>query len=180
MKPPTTYAEWAACCDRLLNGDCDDETLAAMESGKLEWTSGVAERITKRIHEVFDSRLKSLAERFQRDLDRSRGHDTLLTNALLGIRKNLLSLARLSRLPTLPEMVTQSLKQSLQQYAEKTQSSLEASARSDRTGRLLSIIKRNKVCVPDVDPALAGALPAQTNSESEAAGNASPRRIILT
>jgi len=180
MKPPTTYAEWAACCDRLLTGDCDDETFEAMESGKLEWTSGVAERITKRIYEVFDSRLKSLADRFQRDLDCARGHETLLTNALLGIRKNLSPLARLSRLPALPEIVTHSLKQSLKQYAEKTQSSLEASARSDRTGRLLSIVKRNGVCVPDVETMVHGGLPARTNSESEAAENVRLRRIILT
>lgn len=180
MKPPTTYAEWAACCDQLLNGDCDDETFLAMESGKLEWTSGVAERITKRIHEVFDSRLKALAERFQRDLDRSRGHETLMTNALLGIRKNLLSLDRLSRLPALPKMVTQSLKQSLQQYADKTQSSLEASARSDRTGRSLSIIRRNAVCVPAVEATSAGRQSAQTNAESDTAGNVRSRRIIFT
>ena len=92
MNPPNTYAEWAAGCDRLLNGDCDEDTLAAMEAGSLEWTSGVAERITRRIHEVFDSRLKLAGEHFQRDTRHAQGHATLLTNALLGIRKKMILL----------------------------------------------------------------------------------------
>ncbi len=37
MNPPNTYAEWAAGCDRLLKGDCDEETLEGMETGSLEW-----------------------------------------------------------------------------------------------------------------------------------------------
>lgn len=174
-----TYAEWAACCDRLLKGDCDDETLTGMATGGIEWTSGVAERITKRIYEVFDRRLKLLAEQFQRDLDRARGHETLLTNALIGIRKNLVPLVRLSSLPAFPEMVSQSLKQSLQQYAERTQASLEDSGRSDRTGRLLNIIKRTPVCVPLVETPPAGRSTQQTQCQPGVEGNSRLRRIIF-
>ena len=150
MNPPKTYAEWAASCDRLLKGDCDEDTIAAMETGSLEWTSGVAERITRRIHEVFDSRLKLAGEHFQRDTHHARGHATLLANALLGIRKKMILLARLAALPALPDMIKQSLHQSLQQFAERTQSSLESSARADLSGKTLDLVKRNRVCVPDI------------------------------
>ena len=180
MNPPKTYAEWAASCDRLLKGDCDEDTLAAMEAGSLEWTSGVAERITRRIHEVFDSRLKLAGEHFQRDTHHAQGHATLLTNALLGIRKKMILLARLAALPALPDMVKQSLQQSLQQFAERTQSSLESSARADRTGKTLDLVKRNRVCVPDIS-----GLPAKdtTSGQPNSAttnGTNQPRRIILT
>jgi len=82
-------------------------------NGRAAWP----ERITRRIHEVFDSRLKSAGEHFQRDSNHAHGHATLLTNALLGIRKKMILLARLAALPTLPDMVKQSLQQSLQQFA---------------------------------------------------------------
>lgn len=177
MNPPTTYAEWAACSDCLLKGDSDEETLAAMEAGKLEWTSGVAERLTRRIYEVFDSRLKSLGEKFQRDVNHSRGHETLVANALLDIRRRLIPMACLAAIPAFPDMVRQSMQQSLQQFVERTQTALEASARNDRTGKLLDILRRNRICVPKV-PVGVG---AKTHSGSAVTnGTKQPRRIILT
>jgi hypothetical protein len=179
MNPPNTYAEWAAGCDRLLKGDCDEDTLAAMESGSLEWTSGVAERITRRIHEVFDSRLKLAGEHFQRDTHHAQGHATLLTNALLGIRKKMILLARLAALPALPDMVKQSLQQSLQQFAERSQSSLESSAKNDRTGRMLDIVRRNPLRAPEASIVKE----ADTQSglvNTAATGGTVPRRIILS
>ena len=180
MNPPKTYAEWAASCDRLLKGDCDEETLTAMEVGSLEWTSGVAERITRRIHEVFESRLKLAGEHFQRDTHHAQGHATPLTNALLGIRKKMILLARLSALPALPDMVKQSLQQSLQQFAERTQSSLESSARTDRSGKTLDLVKRNRICVPDISMLSAKDSPACLPDTPAPNGTSQPRRIILT
>jgi hypothetical protein len=89
-------------------------------------------------------------------------------------------LARLAALPALPDMVKQSLQQSLQQFAERTQSSLESSARADRTGKTLDLVKRNRVCVPDIS-----GLPAKdtTSGQPNSAttnGTNQPRRIILT
>jgi hypothetical protein len=180
MNPPNTYAEWAAGCDRLLKGDCDEDTIAAMEAGSLEWTSGVAERITRRIHEVFDSRLKLAGEHFQRDTNYAHGHATLLTNALLGIRKKMILLARLAALPALPDMVKQSLQQSLQQFAERTQSSLESSARADRTGKTLDLVKRNRICVPDISSLPARDIPSRQPDFPTTNGTTHTRRIILT
>ena len=180
MNPPTTYAEWAVSCDRLLKGDCDEDVVATMEAGSLEWTSGVAERITRRIHEVFESRLKLAGEHFQRDTHHAQGHATLLTNALLGIRKKMILLARLAALPALPDMVKQSLKQSLQQFAERTQSSLEASARTDRTGKTLDLVKRNLVCVPDISGLATRDISSCPTITPTTSGSTQPRRIILT
>jgi len=106
MKPPTIYAEWLSVVTIYLKAIAMKKTIAAMEAGKLEWTSGVAERITRRIHEIFDSRLKLLGEHFRRDTNYSHGHETLLSNALLGIRKKLILLTRLVALPALPDIVS--------------------------------------------------------------------------
>ena len=152
----------------------------AMEAGSLEWTSGVAERITRRIHEVFDSRLKLAGEHFQRDTHHAQGHTTLLANALLGIRRKMILLARLATLPALPDMVKQSLQQSLQQFAERTQNSLESSARTDRTGKTLDLVKRNRVCVPDISGLPARDVSSCPTNTPTTNGTTQPRRILFT
>jgi len=180
VNAPTTYAEWAACCELLLKGGNDDEVTLAMSAGKLEWTSGVAERLAKRIYEVFDVRLKALGEQFQRDMTRSKGHETLLSNAMVGIRKNLVLLAQLSEIPALPEVLTTSLKQSLQQFVERTQASLEASARNDRTGRLLSIVKRTPVYIPQhCERSVPNGFFNSQKPELGSDTGSHPRRVIL-
>jgi len=180
VKPPTTYAEWAACCDLLLAGQSDEEILTAMQTGHLEWTSGVAERITRRVHEVFDVRLKAVGDKFQRDVNHARGHETLLANALLDIRKGLIPVGRLAALPAWPDMVKQSLQQSLQHFVERSQTSLESSARSDRTGRMLDLLRRNRVCVPEIPSLLGEDAPPGSLGPPAASGVTQPRRIILT
>lgn len=179
MNPPTTYAEWAKCCDLLLEGQSDEDTLAAMEAGHVEWTSGVAERITRRAYEVFDARLKAVGEKFQRDVNRARGHETLLANALLDIRKRLIPLARLASTPAWPDIVRQSLQQSLQQFVGRTQSSLESSTSTDRTGKMLDIVRRNRVRLPEIPQPPVHSAPSNPSSSSATVGTTQPRRIIL-
>lgn len=180
MNPPTTYAEWAKCCDLLLGGQNDDDTLSAMEAGRLEWTSGVAERITRRAYEIFDARLKTVGDKFQRDVDRARGHETLLANALLDIRKGLIPLVRLAAIPAWPDMVKQSLQNSLQQFVDRTQSSLESSARTDRTGRMLDIVRRNRVCLPEASNPVSEGAPSDGPATTTASRTTQIRRIILS
>ena len=99
---------------------------------------------------------------------------------MLGIRKKLAILGRLAALAALPDMVKQSLQQSLQQFVERTQSSLESSARNDRTGRMLDIVRRNRVCVPDTSGPMSQGAASDPPNTATASGAAQPRRIILT
>lgn len=151
-----------------------------MQAGCLEWTSGVAERITRRVYEVFEARLKAVGERFQRDVKNARGHEALLAKALLDIRKGLVPVARLAAVPAWPDILKQSLQQSLQQFVERTQSSLESSARNDRTGRMLDIVRRNRVCVPEIQTLPGKDAPSGSLEPETVTGAKQPRRIILT
>lgn len=171
--PPRQYAEWAAALDRFAAGD--DASIDAMERGTLEWTAVVAERFAQRLHDAFFARLQDAQRRLGRQLDAARGDEARLAQALVGVRHLLAPLARVARLPALPENVRAHLTGELTRMAETTQQSLEQSARADRRAgeRLLAVVRRNPVRVPG----MADSGSAPTAQPSTPAGGRRP--IIL-
>lgn len=150
MNPPTTYAEWIRLLDALKAGTDDDAVLPALMAGRLHWQSGVAERFTRVLGEVLDARLQRLGDKLQRDLDRARGNEAGVVRALADARKGFGLLLRVSELPALPAEVRAALGDAVRRALEQTQSSLEGSARADRSGRLSSILRRYPLTVqPD-------------------------------
>ncbi|MDO4543934.1 MAG: hypothetical protein Q4C01_05205 [Clostridia bacterium] len=146
LAPPHTYAEWVAVLDLLKNKTCDDEIIAhAMMKGTIEWQTGVAERFSKRLVSAFNSRANAALERFQRELNRSKGQERAIVQALLALRKELRFLAETMSLPALPENMRQDFVQLIRDQADKIQGSLEDSSKVDRSGRLLSIVRNNRV-----------------------------------
>jgi len=150
LNPPTTYAEWIRLLDALKAGTDDDAVLPALMAGRLHWQSGVAERFTRVLGEVLDARLQRLGDKLQRDLDRARGNEAGVVRALADARKGFGLLLRVSELPALPAEVRAALGDAVRRALEQTQSSLEGSARADRSGRLSSILRRYPLTVqPD-------------------------------
>jgi hypothetical protein len=145
MKPPTAYAEWIILLDRLRDENCDEEVLTAMESGKLEWTSGVADRFVSRLVDTVDFRLKRAAELLTRDLGRSQSESAHLTNAVLSARRRITFVMRLATLPLLPQYVREQIVGIVMGYAESAQKAMEDSAKHDRTGKVLSLIRNNAI-----------------------------------
>jgi hypothetical protein len=145
---PRQYAEWAAALDRFAAGD--DDAVAAMEHGTLDWTAVVAERFTQRLHDAFFARLTDAQRRLGRDVDGARGDEVRLAQALVGIRHVLAPLVRVARLAALPESVRTHLHGELTRMADSMQQSLESSARADRRSgeRLLAVVRRNPIRVP--------------------------------
>ena len=145
MMPPRSYAEWTQCFDELKRGLNDEDILAFMEKGSLSWSSGVAERFSMQLFEVINFRLDNAAKSFSRKLETSRGDEAPIINALLGLRRELIFLRRLSSLPAIPEDKRTYFSDQIAQYANNTQKSLEDSAKNDRSGRLSSIIRNNRL-----------------------------------
>ena len=50
MKTPMIYSEWVDILNILKNRTNDEEVLEVMKKGTIEWQSGVAERLTKKIN----------------------------------------------------------------------------------------------------------------------------------
>lgn len=144
MKAPTSYFEWSACIEALETGLNDEQVIQAMAQGNLSWTSGVANLFSERIGVAFNTRLQRCADRMTRDL--SHGSDeTSLVRALLDTRRSLSLLHRAAGIPAFPQMLREHLHTEVKRYAERAQRSLEDSAKHDRSGRLVSLIRHNNL-----------------------------------
>lgn len=145
ITPPETYAEWAAVLDLLKNRFDDESVLSAMQQGTIEWQSGVAERFAKKLTDVINYRMDSAADRFQKEMGRAYGQERVIVQALLSLRKEMCFLSKAINLPAIPEDDRQKYYQLVVSQADNMQSTLEDSARKDRSGKLASIVRNNRV-----------------------------------
>ena len=80
-----------------------------------------------------------------KEMSRSQGQERAIVQALLALRKEFRFLAQAINLPALPEKDRQHYYQLVISQADSVQKSLEDSAKRDRTGKLASIVRSNKV-----------------------------------
>lgn len=148
MESPATYAAWLDVFDVLKRGEDDGEVLAALRGGTLAWQSGVAERFSQSFADVLNARLDAALDRFQKAFGRSGGSEASVVSALLSLRKEFAFLAQVADLPALPDELRAQYVQLVNDQAEKVQESLEDSAkRSDRTGKLLSVVRNHPIVI---------------------------------
>lgn len=149
MSTPRTYADWVLCFDRLRAGEEEEEILARMEQGSIEWTAGIAEKMTQRLFEVLESRLKRATQQMNTEFSRVQQPDIDLVRALMQARRQFGFLKRMVNIPVFPEEVRNTLGDVLHNYVKDTQASLENSAKNDRSGRLQVLIKNNSLLAYD-------------------------------
>lgn len=142
---PHTYAEWVCVLDMLKNKTDDEDVLQAMQNGTVEWQSGVAERFSKKLIDVVNYRMNGATDKFQKEMTRSYGQERAIVQALLALRKELSFLSKAINLPALPDRDRQHYYQLVISQANSIQSSLEDSAKKDRSGKLASIVRNNRV-----------------------------------
>ena len=145
ITPPKTYAEWVAVLDMLKNKTDDEAVLDAMLKGTIEWQSGVAERFAKKLIDVINFRMNAASDKFQKEMNRAYGQERAIVQALLGLRKEMCFLSKAINLPVIPEKDRNQYYQLVISQANSMQSSLEDSAKKDRTGKLASIVRNNRV-----------------------------------
>lgn len=145
LVPPKTYSEWVVVLDMLKAKSDDDAVLSAMQEGTIEWQSGVAERFAKKLIDVINYRINVASDKFQRSMSRSNGQERAIVQALLALRKELCFLSKAINLPAIPEKDRQQYYQLVISQANSMQSSLEDSAKKDRSGKLASLVRNNKV-----------------------------------
>lgn len=143
--PPKTYSDWVAILDMLKTKSDDENVLSAMQRGTIEWQSGVAERFSKKLIDVINYRMNSATDKFQKEMTRSNGQERAIVQALLALRKELCFLSKAINLSAIPEKDRQRYYQLVISQANSMQSSLEDSAKKDRSGKLASIVRNNRV-----------------------------------
>ena len=145
IAPPHTYAEWVAVLDILQDKTDDYAVLEAMQQGTIEWQSGVAERFTKKLIDTINFRMNSATDKFQKEMSRAYGQERVIVPALLTLRKEMSFLSKAINLPAIPEKDRKQYYQLVIDQANNMQSSLEDSAKKDRTGKLSILVRNNKV-----------------------------------
>lgn len=142
---PKTYAEWSEVLEMFKKKQDDESVLAAMQSGTLEWQSGVAERFAAKLIGAVNTRMNNATDKFQKDISRANGQDRVIVQALLALRKEMAFLAQAVNLRVIPEKDRVHYRQLVISQAASIQTSLEDSAKKDRTGKLASLIRNNRV-----------------------------------
>jgi uncharacterized protein YicC (UPF0701 family) len=145
VKPPVIYSEWVEALDMLKAKTDDDAVLQALQQGTIEWQSGVAERFAKKLTDAINARMNAATDKFQKNLNNARGHEGHIVQALLALRKEMCFLSQAINLPAIPEKDRTQYHQLVLKQADNMQSSLEDSAKKDRTGKMASIVRNHKV-----------------------------------
>jgi hypothetical protein len=146
MKAPTTYAEWLECFDKVKTGINDSEVLDCMQKGQFTMSAGVAGRFAEQLNDTIQFRIKKASDRFSRSMQMAGGDLNVVINSLLCVRKEFKFLIEIAKLPVLPVDNSEALVAALKQQADVMQQSLEVtSIKTDRTGVLTSIIRKNRL-----------------------------------
>lgn len=146
MRAPSTYAEWVAVLDLFGNRINDEETIDAMRQGTITWQSGVAERFLEKLLDAANKRLNTAIDRFDAIKKRPGTDDRQLANALINLRKEYITVLNALDIPALPDGYRRKYLLIVKQKADTIQSSLISSSKTaDRSGKMLSLIKKHPV-----------------------------------
>ena len=89
--------------------------------------------------------MNAASDKFQKEIKRSNGQERVIVQALLAFRKELRFLSEAISLHAIPEKDRKHDCQLIIDHANNVQRYLEESARKDRSGKLASILKNNRV-----------------------------------
>ena len=144
---PKIYIEWVNILNLLKERKNNEEILEKMENGKLEWQDGVAQRFVDKLTQVINYRIKIATDKFSQDLSRGTRNERVTVQSLIALKKEFLFCSRICKIRTLPDEIQKKLYELIADQAKNIQTSLENSAKNDRTGKLLSIVRNNKISI---------------------------------
>jgi len=142
---PNPYAQWCACFDTLSKGPPNKEAIDAFRHGNVAWINGVADRFIQSLDSFIKTRLDNAHNQFTRQQCNSRGIEQAIIAAILQLRKEYQYVYELVQVIPIPEKYLKSVIDYLRQQGRQTQENLERTAKSDRTGNLLRIVRNNRL-----------------------------------
>lgn len=174
--PLSSYAQWSSCLDALSKSDNDESCLKRLRAGSLNWTGGVAPMFVERVSHEVQRRLGICSTRLTRDLQMG-AQEVVIVRAIVQARQQLDFVHRLCHLPALPETTRQQLAAEVATFAQRAQSSLQDSAKADRSGRLEVLFKNNPLT--RYLGAGASSLPCSSPEVSSSGSKPTKRNILL-
>ena len=143
-KAPKIYADWIKVFDILKSGEDDEAVLPLMQEGEIVWQSGVAERFLRKLVDTVNFRLNKAIDSFQKS---RQSDENEIVQSLMQLRRELQFMLRVVDINAVPVKEKMELRNMIINQSNSIQESLEKSSESDRSGKLSSIIKNNKVIV---------------------------------
>ena len=143
-KAPKIYADWIKVFNVLKSGEDDEAILPLMQEGEIVWQSGVAERFLRKLVDTVNFRLDKAIDNFQKS---HRSDENEIIQSLMQLRRELQFMLKVVDINAVPVKEKTELRNMIINQSNSIQESLEKSAESDRTGKLSSIIKNNKVTI---------------------------------
>ena len=143
-KAPKIYADWIKVFDILKSGEDDEAILPLMQEGEIVWQSGVAERFLRKLVDTVNFRLNKAIDSFQKS---RQSDENEIVKSLMQLRRELQFMLRVVDINAVPVKEKTELRNMIINQSNSIQESLEKSSESDRSGKLSSIIKNNKVTV---------------------------------
>lgn len=145
LKIPTTYKEWSDILEQFATGENDQDVVERMKTGSLSWQSGVAERFITKFSTVINLRLDQATKTFQKRMTQANGAESIIVQALLQLRKEMILLEDAVSINALPADMRKTFVKLIQDQRTSIQDTLIDSAKSERSGKLMSIIRNNKL-----------------------------------
>ena len=143
-KAPKIYADWIKVFDILKSGEDDEVILPLMQEGEIVWQSGVAERFLRKLVDTVNFRLNKAIDSFQKS---RQSDENEIVQSLMQLRRELQFMLKVVDINAVPVKEKTELRNMIINQSNSIQESLEKSSESDRSGKLSSIIKNNKVTV---------------------------------
>ena len=143
-KAPKIYADWIKVFNTLKSGENDETILPLMQEGEIVWQSGVAERFLRKLVDTVNFRLNKAIDSFQKS---RQSDENEIVQSLMQLRRELQFMLKVVDINAIPVKEKMELRNMIINQSNSIQESLEKSSESDRSGKLSSIIKNNKVTV---------------------------------
>ena len=143
-KAPKIYADWIKVFNTLKSGENDETILPLMQEGEIVWQSGVAERFLRKLVDTVNFRLNKAIDNFQKS---HQSDENEIVQSLMQLRRELQFMLKVVDINVIPVKEKMELRNMIINQSNSIQESLEKSSESDRSGKLSSIIKNNKVTV---------------------------------
>ena len=143
-KAPKIYADWIKVFNTLKSGEDDEAILPLMQEGEIVWQSGVAERFLRKLVDTVNFRLNKAIDNFQKS---RQSDENEIVQSLMQLRRELQFMLKVVDINVIPVKEKMELRNMIINQSNSIQESLEKSSESDRSGKLSSIIKNNKVTV---------------------------------
>ena len=143
-KAPKIYTDWIKVFDILKSGEDDEAILPLMQEGEIVWQSGVAERFLRKLVDTVNFRLNKAIDNFQKS---HQSDENEIVQSLMQLRRELQFMLKVVDINVIPVKEKMELRNMIINQSNSIQESLEKSSESDRSGKLSSIIKNNKVTV---------------------------------